>query len=612
MRQDPSAGPVRDAKPAQAAAAPSTGQTCPAETRGPSSSSVDTNAIALTEGLPTNADSTNASVPTLAVDINPLNRQMDRFFARLGLLDDAAPLFASGVVQRGGVLLAVPLLVNSGVFDEAAKVYGTIGPAFYGLRTSVLAFELMALLRIKRAEGLKEVSPWHLGRVLGLDRAPEVKTLRGKLAELAAKGRSLEFARRLAQRRAEEHSDDLAYLYIDGHVRVYSGKRRLPKAYVMQRHLAMPGTTDYWANDQRGQPLLVVTAEANEGLSKMLVPVLTEVRAAIGDRRATVAFDRGGWNLKLFRFMIQDAGWDILTYRKGWARRLPQKSFRTNTAEIDGREVSYDLAERTVLIGGMRLRQVSVLTETGHQTHIITSKKGVPELEIAYRMFGRWRQENYFKYMKAEFALDAIVDYDMEEADPNRTVPNPKRKAIDKQLTVAKATLARLEREYGVAAFDNREGERRTMRGFKIANGGAIGRPLREAREKVASLVERKKSTPTRVTITEALKEPPYRLRTETKRLSDTFKMLAYQTETALVDLLRPHYRRTEDEGRTVIASALQSAAELVPTQGELLVRLTAQSSPHRTQATRGVCEELNKIGACFPGSSLRLRYEVA
>ncbi len=41
---------------------------------------------------------------------------------------------------------------------------------------------VLALLRIKRPEALKEHAPPRLGRLLGLDRAPEVKTLRCKLA----------------------------------------------------------------------------------------------------------------------------------------------------------------------------------------------------------------------------------------------------------------------------------------------------------------------------------------------------------------------------------------------------------------------------------------------
>ena len=80
--------------------------------------------------------------------------------ACLGLLDDAAPLFGSGTaIPRAGVLLALPALIAGGVFECARKIYGSLGPAFYGLRTSLLTLLLMALWRIKRPEGIKEHSP---------------------------------------------------------------------------------------------------------------------------------------------------------------------------------------------------------------------------------------------------------------------------------------------------------------------------------------------------------------------------------------------------------------------------------------------------------------------
>src|SRR6266705_4067331 len=177
-------------------------------------------------------------------------------------MEDAPPLFGSAAaVPRAGVLLAPPALVASGVFACAQKIYGSIGPAFYGLRTSLLTLLLMALWRIKRPEALKEHCPADLGRVLGLDRAPEVKTLRRKLARLAAHGRAAEFGRALAERRVAERGAAIGFLYVDGHVRVYHGKHRLPKAHVARMRLSMPATSDYWVNDRAGDPLLVVTAQ---------------------------------------------------------------------------------------------------------------------------------------------------------------------------------------------------------------------------------------------------------------------------------------------------------------------------------------------------------------
>ena len=212
------------------------------------------------------------------------------------------------------MFLALPALVDSGVVEIARKTYGSIGPAFYGLRTSIVAFLLMALLRIKRPEAIKEHSPQDLGRLLGLDRAPEVKTLRRKLSRLAMRGSATAFGRALAEQRVRSVGATLGFLYVDGHVRVYHGKRTLPKAHVARMRLAMPATSDYWVNDQRGDPLFVMTAEANAGMVKMLPPVLAEVRALVGERRITIVFDRGGYSPKLFRSILA-SGFDLLTYR---------------------------------------------------------------------------------------------------------------------------------------------------------------------------------------------------------------------------------------------------------------------------------------------------------
>ena len=123
----------------------------------------------------------------MSLDVDASDRSLDRLLACFGMLDDAAPVFASvHGIGGAGVLLAIPALVDSAVFVVARKLYGGIGPAFYGLRTTVLVLLVMALLRIKRPEQLKERDPPCSGRLLGLDRAPEVKTLRRKLTRLAA------------------------------------------------------------------------------------------------------------------------------------------------------------------------------------------------------------------------------------------------------------------------------------------------------------------------------------------------------------------------------------------------------------------------------------------
>lgn len=558
-----------------------------------------------------------ARVPSWSFDPDPANRAMDRMMAKVGLLEDAVPMFRSGErVAGAGVLLAVPALAASGVLDVARQVYGSLYPAFYGLRTTFVTLLLMALLRIKRPEGLKERSPHDLGRILGLDRAPEVKTVRRKLRLLSTRGRATEMIQAMAKRRVEQQGEALGFLYVDGHVRVYHGEKTLPKAHVTRMRLSLPATTDYWVNDAAGDPVFVVTAEANAGMVKMLPALLAELRPLLGERRLTLVFDRGGYSLALFQSLLQE-NVDILTYRKGKWRKVASRHFQRYEVLRDGHRVEYDLADQEVRIGKgknarVSLRQVTRRSEDGHQTPILTSRRDLSTLEVAVRMFDRWRQENFFKYMRDEFALDALVTYADEPDDPKRSVPNPKRRQVEKKLVEAKAKVKALQAEYGEKALANPEGRRPTMRGFKISNG-RIGRALRAAMKQVEDLAARRAKTPERIAVGKTTKgKPVIKLASEMGRLQNLLKMVAYQAESDLVRLAAPHYARSPQEGRTLLHAAIASPADLSVDDGLLRVTIVPQSSPHRSAAIQALCQELNETNSVFPGTDLRLRFAVA
>src|SRR5882762_4466282 len=524
-----------------------------------------------------------------SLDANPLDRSMDRLLAAMGLLHDALPVFApTPNLPRAGVLLAIPALVASGLLSMAEKIYGSLGPAFYGLRTTLVAYVLLALLRIPRPEMLKEYSPGELGRLVGLDRMPEVKTLRRKLARLAALKGSYRLGREIARQRITGRGKVLGFLYIDGHVRAYHGKHQIPKAYVTRMHLAAPASTDYWVNDERGDPLFVVTADANAAMTKMLIPVLREVRELLGPHRhSTVVFDRAGWSPEVFQELLA-MGFDILTYRKGHIRHIAEKRFTLHKAKLDGRRVEYLLHDQPVrfLNGILRLRQVTRLTETGHQTPMVTSRWDLRAIVVAHRMFERWRQENFFKYLREEYLIDALVDYQVEPDDPNRSVPNPARKALEKEIRTVRVHLRKLRQSYGATAIDYVQGRTRTVVRFEIAEE-IIRKKINKTTDRIKKLKVRCESLPARVPLADARKgQEAVKLSTERKHLTNVLKMVAYQIESDLVELIRPEYKRVEDEGRTFIQTVLQDTADIEPKVDQLRITLAPLSSPHRSRVT--------------------------
>src|SRR6266513_1835278 len=541
-------------------------------------------------------------------DTNPLDRSMDRLLAAIGLLDDALPVFApTRSLPRAGVLLAIPALVASGLLSTAEKIYGSLGPAFYGLRTTLVAYVLLALLRIPRPETLKEYSPGELGRIVGLDRMPEMKTLRRKLAQLAKRKGSYKLGQEIARRRIREHGRVVGFLYVDGHVRAYHGKHTIPKGYVTSRRLAAPATTDYWMNDRRGDPLFLVTADANAAMTRMLPSLLGEARKLLGPKRkATVVFDRGGWSPKLFGEMLA-LGFDLLTYRKGRTRQIAEERFTKHQARLDGRKVEYLLHDQAVrfLKRKLRLRQITRLSPNGHQTPALTSRWDLPAVHVAYRMFERWRQENFFKYARQEYAIDVLVDYKVEPDDPHRSVPNPARKAVQKELRRTRAHLAKLREEYATVPRDlSRLARKRAKKELRAE--------IQQTTDTIKKLRARHHSLPRRVPVAQTQKEEVVKLSTERKHLTDVLKMVAYHLESDLLELIRPHSQRVEDEGRTLIQAALQDAADLEPTKEQLRITLAPLSSPHRSRVLETLCADLNGTHTKFPGTELEMHYAVA
>jgi len=561
-----------------------------------------------------------------SIDRDPHDRSGDRAMARLGLLEDAVPLFADAEsVPRAGALLAVPLLVRHGLIEAFVHVYGSLHPSFYGLRTTVVTLFLAALLRIKRPEHFKEYRPEDLGAILGLDRAPEVKTVRRKFTRLAAMGRAGQLMDESARRRIAEDEDRVAFLYVDGHVREYHGKFPLFQAKKAQRQVVTPAATDNWVHDAHGEPLLVVTSEVNAKLTQVLEPILADVRRLVGDgRRMTVVFDRGGFSPKLFSRLIE-AGFDVVTYRKGKMNKLPSTQFAAVKEKIDGVWREYTLCDRPRSRVGtlpaekkspqrkrgkakkryLWMREVRVLRDAGRQTSILTNRQDLSAVMVAYRMFFRWRQENYFKYMAEEFALDALVEYGAENLPETTDCRNPQWLRLTRQLKDARTEVKRLESELGKQAEANAEATRPTMRGFKIANA-ELRQQLHQAEAKVEQLLQHRKTIPARLPASDRKM-----LKTEKKLIADTIKMAAYQVETQLLGMLQDHYARADEEGRTLLHAAFQSPARLDVADGELRVTIAAQSSPHRTAALAALCEQLDALATPFPGTHLRLRLAV-
>jgi hypothetical protein len=469
----------------------------------------------------------------------------------------------------------------------------------------------MALLRIKSPEQITEHAPGELGLLLGLDRAPEVKTLRRKLREMGSRQLARAFTQQLTERWARAEPRELALLYVDGHVRPYHGRKHvLPKQHVQQRGRPMPGTKDFHVNDRRADPLFFVTAEATEGLLAMLdSTLLPEVRRLVGPgRRVTIAFDREGWSPKMFAKWKAES-FDVLTYRKGEQSRWQKRFFTMVRGTVGGKKVEYRLADREVkLSNGLKVREIRRLTEDGHQTAVITTNNKLRPLAVAHRMFSRWRQENFFRYMRHEFALDHLGTYKVEPADPKRIVTYPERARLEKKLKAVRASRARL-----LARWSDLVPGKKIRIGKRNLDETEIDRLIQKRDTEAKKLAARIEKLPKRVPLDEVL-EPHQivQLERERKVLVDAMKLTAYRAESSLARLVEPFFSRHEEEARKFLKSIFQATADLIPDRRNrrLTVRFHGLASPRATRALGELCALVNDNAPLYPDSDLRLHFE--
>src|SRR5664280_2154472 len=574
--------------------------------------------------------------PDLPVLPAPVDRDSERAAARWGQLTHAEPVFAPAArVPLAGLLLAIPALEATALLPCAATVFGCLRNGFYGLDTMLVEGVLRALAGEPRAEGATRIDPAALGRVLGLDRGPEVKTIRRKITDLAATGRADELLAAMAAahvaRLDKSNPDLLAVFYVDGHVRAYQGARKVAKTHLSRLKFPAPATVETWVSDASGDPVLVVMAEPGASLARELRRLLPDLRRAVGDqRRVLVGFDRGGWSPALFAHMHAQ-GFDVLTWRKGLAEDVDPTLFGDVTyVDEAGRTHQWRVADTTVDLSVgengevFTMRQVSLLVagnktsrdrdgqDSTRQIHILTTRTDLPVEQVIYRMGSRWRQEHYFRYARMHFDLDSHDAYATTDDDPTRLVPNPAKKKAHQQVLAARARYDRALAATDAALLDAVSPP--TGQAVLITNTDhdTLTKSLRAAAVDLDTAQHAHRAIPARLPL--ALVAPGQQvLDTQTKLITHAIRIAAFNTATTLARAVRVHtnYARANHEAHTLIRQALTGSGDIDPHDGFLTVRLDPLPTRRATTAIAELCEHLTATRTCYPGTNLTLRYEI-
>jgi len=556
-------------------------------------------------------------------------RTLERVAAAMGHLDSALPQFAAAQdVPRGGLLLAVPALLAMGLLRHSLEMYA-LPRGYYGLSSILLLLAMMALGRLKSIEQLRYVAPGELGNLLGLDRIPEVRTLREKLQVLCAeKGRASQWNAQLAKAWMGLDTEAEPMFYVDGHVRVYHGSLALlPRHYVARQKLYLRAAVDYWINALDGQPFFYINQEIDHGLVQALgeeiVPWL-ETHAPIRPEhqqrmdqdalvpRFTVVFDREGYSPNLFE-ALQERRIAVLSYHRYPDEDWKASEFHSQEVTLaNGETVEMSLAERgTRLPKGLWIREVRKLTASGAQISLVSTHGRLEAGALAAALFARWSQENFFRYMRQNYALDRLVEYGDEDISDTEVTVNPAWQTLNREVRKQHEALKKARAQFAAASLTELVGDAAIAR-FALSQGQQQ-EIIEERQGQLEELKRQRKATAHHIPVKDLPEEVRFtRLLPERKHFIDTIKMISYRAETSMVEILREKMSRLDD-ARALLRQIYDTECDLTPDPqaDTLTVTLHHLTQAAHDQALSHLCDQLNETETIFPDTQLRLIFKV-
>ena len=545
----------------------------------------------------------------------------ERAWASTGLLPFASPLFESNEsLSQAGVLFALPALMSQGLFDYR-QIYSELKNGYYGFDSVMLTLAFMALWRIKNSEQIKQNKVGELGRVLGLDRIPETKCLRKKIKEIEFQNKAKDFNALLFDKWLDD--TESIFFYVDGHVRVYHGhKAKLTSKYVSRQKLCLAATTEFWVNDDQGMPYLVITGELSEKLQDVILTLiipellkLPKIKQRQQKNEAvlfTLVFDREAYSPSFFMNLWTRFKIAVITYRKNVKDKWNETLFKPHEIQVIGNTVNKLLYEQNVILNEHTFKEVRCLGKGGHQTAIITTNPQIDIKTIASKMFSRWSQENFFRYMIADYDLDKMISYEVETVNEKKMVVNPQYRQLTYNIKKLKEKKTRLEAKF----YPTIEKMNKKPIDFipKIAPKMAdYKEKIQSLKNEIDELKTKRLTCKSKIKLMQMPIEKRFnKLKPESKLFMNIIKMICYRAETALTMLIAPYFKNEEKEKRMLIKQIFNSPADLIPDYANqtLTVRLYSLSAPRCNVAVSELCKLLNETETVFPNTNLRLIFK--
>ena len=533
-----------------------------------------------------------------------------------------------------GVLLSLPALLSNGLLKHS-KDFKLDNNVYYSEDMVFLCLAFLSLLRVKNINQTNTIPCGELGRALGLDRIPEVKTLRNRISEFTKKGNVGEWSAKLSHDWMSANAHLAGVLYIDGHVNIYYGQStHMPKRFVSRLRLCMSGSTDYWVNDKTGQPFFVVSEAINSGLIEQIkTSILPRLEKEVPNQpteeallqnpqlhKLMIVCDRECYSVDFFHYL-----WEkrvaICTYNKNVKDKWPEEDFiEYEMLQEDGTKEKIKLYEKKIILKNrdkenpreVTCREIRKLAKSGHQTSILTTNWTLGIVAIGFYMFARWCQENFFHYMSENFDLDGLVSYAKEIISDTRMLVNPEYKQLESELKSLNGKLCKQKTLF--ANFTLKEpSEKGKKLERSIAKKSEIYQEIKGLEAQILTIKDKKSQVDRKVTFASLPQTEKFSNAINVrKQFMDNIKMIAYRGETAMYNIIKNQLSHPDD-GRKLLQLIYTSDADIIPDYSNktLTVKLHNLNYRKDDKVVQYLCEHLNETETEFPGTDLKIIYQL-
>jgi len=497
-----------------------------------------------------------------------------------------------------------------GVFQSLFNVMQLCRQVIGHYEFVIYLFAMMMINGFGSIEQLKTVYKREFGTLAGIRQLLSKPNIWKLVHNLCRLGRSGELIENFFHQQAKKSLVALSWLYIDGHFVPYYGKNTVHSGFYTQRGQAMPGQTEMFVHDCRGQIVYFEIQEGKGDLKTMMRQMSEKWQGYIGNTPPLIIADREAWGVE--HFLSLD-GYRFVTWEKfsdsKELQAIPEESF-SDKFFVNNKVYRAFEDEKTYWDNQknhITLRRIVIWNQkSDRRVACVCQDDQESTISIATAMLSRWGcSENAFKHMAAKIDMHYNPEKDTSSDSAEQSIANPQLKELKAKKKKLKKELAKTEQSLGqIPLTKNKDGSLR-----KSKKRDALTEKVAQLKAEISETEDKIADCPERIDINEITGKHFKAIETEGKNYWNLAEALYWNSRKKLIEIFRG-FLSNERDLRPVLDAITQSRGWIKSTKEAMVIRIEPLETPRFKAAQIQLCRYLNEQEIRFENGK-RLLYDV-